>query len=164
MYTAWYEGISGKIRASGGARALRIADKALVFVVAAAYIGTAIWLAVTQDAHVVKFICVPAATFVLATVLRMAINAPRPYERYSIQPLFEDDTRGKSLPSRHTASAFAIACAFFWLNPIVGAIALVVAVAIAVLRIVGGVHFPRDIAAAIALAAACAAIGFLAIP
>ena len=164
MYTTWYESISERIRANGAAQALRVADKVLVYAFAAAFVATAIWLAVTQDWRLVRFLCVPAAALILSTVLRMAINAPRPYERFPIDPILDGNTRGKSFPSRHVASAFAIAFAFFWLNPIAGAIACVAAVGVSCTRVFGGVHFPRDIAAAIALAAVCAAVGFIAIP
>ena len=164
MYTTWYESISKRMRANGTTRTLRIVDKALVYAFAAAYVAAAIWLAATQDGRLVRFLCVPAAALVLSTVLRAAINAPRPYERFAIDPILDGRTYGKSLPSRHTASAFAIAFSFLWVNPIAGAVACIASVGVACTRILGGVHFPRDIAAAIALAAVCAAIGFIVIP
>ena len=164
MYETWYERISSRFEDPGAARLLRIADKALVYIVAVAFVGTATWLAATGNAGFVRFVCVPAATFVIATVLRAAINAPRPYERFRIRPVLDPDTRGKSLPSRHVESAAAIACAFLWLNPVAGIVAWIAAAAIACVRVIGGVHFPHDVFAAVALAIACAAIGFLAIP
>ena len=164
MYTSWYSGISDRFCDSASRRLLRGIDKILVFAVAIAYIATIVWMIVNRDMRLVKFFCVPAATFVIATLLRAAINAPRPYETYSISPILEADTKGKSLPSRHAASACVIACAFLWLNPIAGIICWIAAIAIAALRVIGGVHFARDVIAAAALAIAFAAIGFLAIP
>lgn len=100
-------------------------------------------------------VLVPFAGFVVISVLRKAINAPRPYEALSIDPLIHKDTKGQSLPSKHTFSSFAIA--FCWLRfcAPAGAILLALACCIGAVRVIGGVHFPRDVFAAAALGCLC---------
>ena len=47
----------------------------------------------------------------MGTLLRAAINRPRPYEALNFTPLFPKDTKGQSMPSRHCFSAAAIVAA-----------------------------------------------------
>lgn len=92
-----------------------------------------------------KATLVPLGTLVLITALRYIINAKRPYEKYNYTPVVKKDTKGKSFPSRHTASAFIIAMAFLYLDTTLGVIMLVLATVIAITRVLSGVHFIRDV-------------------
>lgn len=163
-YEDWYERIARPFRASGPKKAIGLIDRALVAIVAAAYVALLAMLAVTADPHLLKALAVPAATFALVSVARAAIDEPRPYEAHAITPLVQKDTRGKSMPSRHMSSAVAIACTFAWIWPASIAVGAIACCLIAFTRIVGGVHYPRDIAVATLVALACAFIGFVAIP
>lgn len=178
MYVQWYRNISAPFRSAKAMRAINLLDKSLVALFAIAYIaGIAVpavaLLAGGQHpdvARIARFIAVPAAAFAAVTIVRALIDAPRPYELYSIDPIVQKGTRGKSMPSRHMASAVVITCALWWLlfpNP-VGILLCVfltcACAALAFCRIVGGVHFPRDIVAAAVAALACALIGFALIP
>ena len=164
MYEQWYENISAPSRSVRAARTLRMLDKGLVYALALVYFVLLGWLASTGDARLARAIAVPAATFVTVTVLRAFLDMPRPYETCAIDPIIHKDTRGKSLPSRHVASAVIIACAILWVNLPCGIVAMAACAVLAFTRIVGGVHFPRDVAAAVGLALACALIGFVLIP
>ena len=163
-YENWYRKISAPFRGASASRAINVLDKALVYIVAVAYIVTLAYLAVIADVRFWKALVVPAVTFVLVTVVRALVNAPRPYEEHDIDPIIHKDTNGKSLPSRHLASAVIIACALAWLNPVAGALAFIASAIVAFTRIIGGVHYPRDIIAAIVISLACGAIGFIVIP
>ena len=163
-YVSWYERISAPFRSASAVRTVNVLDKGLVYLVAAVYVVALVALAVTGDARFWKTLLVPAVTFALVTVVRRVVNAPRPYEQHAIDPIIHKDTHGKSLPSRHLASAVIIACALAWLNPVAGALAFVASAVVAFTRAVGGVHYPRDLVAAIVLSLLCGAIGFLAIP
>lgn len=103
-------------------------------------------------AVVISVFITPFLIFLITTVVRDRINAPRPYERYDIVPIFPKNTKGHSLPSRHTACAFAVAFAWLSMFPPAGAVFLVFAVLIAVSRPLIGVHFPFDAAAGFVLA------------
>ena len=165
MYSDWYANISKPFREKPGAvRAINVLDKGLVALIAIGYLIDIILLIAGADARAGRFIAVPAAGFVIATAIRAAIDAPRPYEEHDIDPLIPKDTHGKSCPSRHIFSAFIIAFAIMWLNVPLGIVAVALGCVVAWCRIVGGVHYLRDDIAAIALAAACALIGFVLIP
>ena len=163
-YKTWYESISKHFRSKGAKRAVNIADKALVYVIAAAYLLVLAWLAISGDERLWRMGAVPLFTFALVSTIRIKVNSPRPYELYDIDPVIPKDTSGKSMPSRHLASAVIIACALTWLNPAWGIPSFIASAIVACTRIIGGVHFPRDIAAAIAISLACGLIGFAILP
>ncbi len=88
---------------------------------------------------------VPLFVLILVTVMRYIINAKRPYEVYDYSPAVKKDTKGKSFPSRHTASAFIIAMAFLYIDTKIGIIMLVLATLIGITRVLSGAHFIRDV-------------------
>jgi len=164
MYEEWYEKISEPFRSAAAARAVNVLDKLLVYIIAAVYLGMVAWLIVGGDMRAVKAIAVPALTFALVTVIRKTIDAPRPYQLHDIDPIIHKDRQGQSMPSRHISSAVIIACAEAWIWPAWGVVAGVLCLIVAFCRVVGGVHFPRDVVAAIAIALACGVVGFWLIP
>lgn len=83
---------------------------------------------------------------------------------WTLPPLIPKDTRGNSFPSRHVFSVFVIDMAFWWVCPPLGGVFLAVGVLIALIRVIGGVHFPRDVLSGAVLGAACGAVGFWLIP
>ena len=93
---------------------------------------------------------IPAISFVLLTVIRARINRPRPYEAWPIDPLIHKDTKGNSMPSRHVFSSAVIAMAWLAFWPPAGIFFLAVTAAAAVIRVLGGVHYPSDVAAGFA--------------
>lgn len=163
-YPSWYRHVSAPFRKAGATRVLDALDRGLVYLVAAAYVAALAWLAFSGDARFGKALLVPAITFCLVTAIRTAVNRPRPYARYDISPLLVKERQGKSFPSRHVSSAVIIACTLLWLNPLWGAFALIACAVVSFTRIVGGVHYPSDVAAAIVIAAVCALVGFVLIP
>ncbi|WP_241157208.1 phosphatase PAP2 family protein [Adlercreutzia sp. ZJ242] len=105
-------------------------------------------------------VAVPAALFAACSLLRRAVNAPRPYEALPIDPLIKKDTRGKSFPSRHTFSMFAIAAAWMTFLPAVGAALMAAGVFMGGVRVLGGVHYPRDVVAGAASALVLSAAAY----
>ena len=108
-----------------------------------------------------RVLAVPAAVYVLGTLLRAAINRPRPYEALNFTPLFPKDTKGQSMPSRHCFSAAAIVAAAFTVWVPLGVAACLLAAVVAVTRVLTGVHYPSDVLAGLAFGAGAAVIGFL---
>lgn len=92
-----------------------------------------------------KATLVPLFVLIAVTVLRKIINAKRPYEVYDYTPVVNKQTKGKSFPSRHTASAFIIAMAFLYIDFRLGMIMLILASVIGATRVLCGVHFVRDV-------------------
>ncbi len=135
---------------------------ALLTAVTAVLYGVAVvLLAVRRDARVLRFLLVPASGFAAVTVLRSAVSARRPYEVYSFTPLLDKDTRGNSFPSRHVFSNVIIAMAVLQMSPPAGVFLLVCGLCLAVLRVITGVHFPRDVVAGATLAVLLGMLMFL---
>ena len=91
------------------------------------------------------YILVPASGFVLLTLIRKWIDQPRPYEAWEIIPLLDKDSSGNSMPSRHVFSATIISMACLHTNLPVGLILLVLSALLGLVRVLGGVHYPKDV-------------------
>ena len=118
-------------------------------------IGAPLWL---------RTVLTCGISFCLVSVVRSRLDASRPYEALDIEPLIVKDTHGRSHPSRHTFSIFAIAMAFLAWNTAAGIVLLVAGCYMAVVRVLGGVHYPRDVAAGAVLGIAAGLIGFWLVP
>ncbi len=106
-----------------------------------------------------KIILVPLTGFLAVTVVRKFINAPRPYTLYNITPIIHKDKAHESFPSRHTFSITIIAMAIIYYNLPLGAAMLVLAVVLGMTRIIAGVHFAKDVAAAWIIAVVWGIVG-----
>lgn len=156
-----YRRVSDAVKSHrNGPKLLATLDRTLVFVVAGSYLALVIFLAATEPLQLPRIILVPALSFLFMSALRALIDAPRPYEVLDFDPIIVKDTRGKSFPGRHAFSAAIIACAFFSVNAWLGIVYLLIALLIAAIRVIGGVHYPRDVIAGILLALACGVVGF----
>ena len=91
------------------------------------------------------YLFIPASGFVILSFLRKKINAPRPYEVWKIVPLLDRDSPGQSMPSRHVFSATIISMACFHASLSVGIILLVLSALLGLVRVLGGVHYPKDV-------------------
>ena len=129
----------------------------VVFFVYPLYIAV---LFLEKNPKLLKVILVLAISFVLVTIVRRIINAPRPYEKFEMPPVIEKDTKGKSFPSRHVFSIFIIAAAIFYSHTGPGIMIGLMGVAMAVIRVLGGVHEPRDVVAGALIGILCGVIGF----
>ena len=151
-YSIFYQKLTGRIRENGAAWfCLRAADKVFTGIMYAAYpvlLAILFWKGEAR-AFLVSLL-VPAAGFVLLTLVRAKINRPRPYEAWKIDPLIHKDTRGNSLPSRHVFSSAMIAVAWMPVSVPVAAVLLVISAAAALIRVLGGVHYPSDVIAGFA--------------
>ena len=95
--------------------------------------------------QVLIYVFVPATGFMILSLLRKKINAPRPYEEWTIKPLLDRDSPGQSMPSRHVFSATIISMACLHASLSVGVILLVFSALLGLVRVLGGVHFPKDV-------------------
>lgn len=98
---------------------------------------------------------IPAISFGLVSYFRKLYNAKRPYEVYCFEPLIPKDTKGKSFPSRHVFSIFVIGSTLFWFYPVVGFAICLMGIVLATIRVVIGVHFPKDVVAGAILGILC---------
>lgn len=146
-------------RLPGGIRSLSVPT----YLCAAGYAGMLWMLAARRDSRFIRAALVPALIFLLVTLLRRAINRPRPYDAFGVPPVGAwEPGKGKSMPSRHAASAAAIAFAVVWVHPFPGAAWVMggLCALVCALRILSGKHYPSDVAAALILAGIVSYIGY----
>lgn len=160
-----YQAISQRIRRNESAlRAFLELNRILKYLCYALYPTLLIFVAFCEPRLLWKEILVPAVLFVLVSAFRRLYNEPRPYEVLDIDPLIRKSTMGKSMPSRHIFSVFMIAMAWLAFVPWVGVALIMVGIVMGVLRVVGGVHFPRDVIVGAAVAIIGGYVGFWCIP
>ena len=130
-------------------KVIRVADKALTLFGFAAYPLLLYYLYRKSFSYrtIAAAIIIPGLSFLFLSLYRYIVNRPRPYEVLSITPVLIKDTRGKSFPSRHVFSIFLIACLWFFYSRPIGLLLLAGSVILAVLRVLGGVHFIKDVTA-----------------
>lgn len=143
--------------------ALRGINRALTALCYVLYPVLLLWRYSAGDARLARFVLVPGISFVLVSIFRALYNAPRPYEQ-GIDALMQKKTKGHSFPSRHVFSAFIIAMAWLAVSPGTGAALLTAGILLALIRVLGGVHYPRDVLAGAATGIAAGWIGFWLIP
>ena len=135
-------------------------SKATVWAVYGIYLWLLAWMAYhTMWTQLLPAALVPAAAFVVGTALRKGINRPRPYTKYNEEPLFPKEQPGCSMPSRHCFSVAAIAVAVWYVLPPAAVLLAVLAVIIAVSRVLCGVHYISDVLAGLAFGAIFALLG-----
>lgn len=125
--------------------ALKIIYKYLPMLIFILYPIGIVWVFFKQSEIFLQFVLVPLSVFLMVTALRKLINEQRPYEKYGIEPVFAKNTKGKSMPSRHTASAFIISMVMLRINLYLGIGFLAVSFIIMLSRVLAGVHYVRDV-------------------
>ena len=147
-YQEWYDHIAGKIENKPiFLRLLRAFNRFMTVVMPMIYLTL---LAITYlqqglGKQVGIYLFIPASGFVILSFLRKKINAPRPYEEWDIKPLLDRDSPGQSMPSRHVFSATIISMACLHASLSVGVILLVLSALLGLVRVSGGVHYPKDV-------------------
>ena len=115
MNAEQYRAVIGWFNARPAAKmALRVVSRGAVALVYLGYLGILAWLAWHRMGQFWPALVVPAAAFLVGTVVRKAIDRPRPYTALGFTPLFPKDKAGQSMPSRHCFSAAAIAGAAWY--------------------------------------------------
>lgn len=98
-----------------------------------------------RDEALLYYVGIPAAAFILLSLIRRLLNRPRPYEKLAIEPLIHKQTKGRSFPSRHVFSATMIALTVAVAYPVWGGCLVGVSLVLAICRVLAGVHFPLDV-------------------
>lgn len=147
-YQEWYDHIAGKIENKPiFLRLLRAFNRFMTVVMPIVYLIllTTTYLQEGLGKQVWIYLIVPASGFVILSLFRKKINAPRPYEEWDIKPLLDRDSPGQSMPSRHVFSATIISMACLHASLSVGVILLVFSALLGLVRVLGGVHYPKDV-------------------
>ena len=147
-YQEWYDHIAGNIENKPLLLSLlRTFNRFMTVVMPIVYLTL---LAITYlqqglGKQVGIYLFIPASGFVILSFLRKKINVPRPYEEWDIKPLLDRDSPGQSMPSRHVFSATIISMACFHASLSLGIILLVLSAFLGLVRVLGGVHYPKDV-------------------
>lgn len=161
-YAKFYHKLTTMFQAKPAAiRWLQVSNRLLTTIMYGLYALSLIYLFCTQAERLLPFLLIPACAFVLVSALRKWLNAPRPYETWEISPLIVKKTKGQSMPSRHAFSASLIGMVILRLQLILGSFVLFLALGLALCRVLGGVHYPRDVIAGFLLGLACGSLLFL---
>ena len=147
-YQEWYDHIAGNIENKPiFLRLLRVFNRLMTVVIPIVYLTLLVITSLQQGLgkQVGIYLFIPASGFVILSFLRKKINAPRPYEEWDIKPLLDRDSPGQSMPSRHVFSATIISMACLHASLYVGVILLVFSALLGLVRVLGGVHFPKDV-------------------
>ena len=147
-YQEWYDHIAANIENKPiFLRLLRAFNRFMTVVMPIVYLIllTTTYLQEGLGKQVGIYLFVPASGFVILSLFRKKINAPRPYEEWDIKPLLDRDSPGQSMPSRHVFSATIISMACLHASLSVGVILLVLSALLGLVRVLGGVHFPKDV-------------------
>ena len=147
-YQEWYDHIAGNIENKPFLPSLlRTFNRFMTVVMPMIYL-TLLATTYFQEGfgkQILIYVFIPATGFVILSFLRKKINAPRPYEEWDIKPLLDRDSPGQSMPSRHVFSATIISMACLHASLSVGVILLVLSALLGLVRVLGGVHYPKDV-------------------
>lgn len=139
-------------------RQLNLFSTSIVYII---YILVVVFMIITKKYDVVRIVVVTAVSFVGVSYFRKKFDAPRPYTVYNYEPIIKKEKEGNSFPSRHVFSAFVIATTFIYYNLVLGVCLLVISCLIAMLRVIGGVHFPKDVITGAITGSICGVMGSL---
>ena len=147
-YQEWYDHIAGNIGNKPFLLSLlRTFNRFMTVVMPMIYLTllATTYLQQGLGKQVLIYVFVPASGFVILSLFRKKLNAPRPYEVWEIVPLLDRDSPGQSMPSRHVFSATIISMACLHASLSVGVIMLILSVFLGLVRVLGGVHYPKDV-------------------
>ena len=147
-YQEWYDHIASKIENKPiFLRLLRTFNRFMTVVMPMIYLTllATTYLQEGLGKQVLIYVFIPASGFVILSFLRKKINAPRPYEEWDIKPLLDRDSPGQSMPSRHVFSATIISMACLHASLTMGMICLTLSAFLGLVRVLGGVHYPKDV-------------------
>ena len=147
-YQEWYDHVAGKIENKPFLLSLlRTFNRFMTVVMPMIYLTllATTYLQQGLGKQVLIYVFIPASGFVILSFLRKKINAPRPYEEWDIKPLLDRDSPGQSMPSRHVFSATIISMACMHASLPIGMICLTLSAFLGLVRVLGGVHYPKDV-------------------
>ena len=143
-YLALYTGVYSRPRL---ARTLAVTDTVITYLTVAVYGFFLGYLTFGDLVLGLQFLAVTATPFVIITIMRRVINAPRPYEAFEHDALAQIKKSGKAghaFPSRHVASCFIIGSALCFIHLPAGISLMALGAILGACRVLLGRHFIRD--------------------
>ena len=140
---------------------LKIISHASVVLCVVSFAALLVYFYLREPLSAVKLLCTAGVPYMLVSIARRIINAPRPYELYEFYEVKPKQKRGQSFPSRHVFSSCVVA-ALAGMVSIWFSIALfAVGISLAIARVLLGMHFIRDVLAGAVIGALSAIIGII---
>ena len=147
---------SKKISAS-----LKMISHAAVAVYALSFFAMLVWFYLSEPASAAKLILAVGIPFILVSIVRRMINAPRPYQLYDFYEVLPKGKQGRSFPSRHVFSAFVIAVIAFSVSVWLSVALLLLGIVVSTSRVLLGIHFVRDVVAGALIGIVSAILGMV---
>ena len=170
-YTEYYNRITAPLRGKDRAvHALNLANRILTAIVYATYALLLIGCLAAGAREggltgavrgVLPYVLIPGVSFVVLSVVRGRIDEKRPYETWDIEQLIPKKTKGHSMPSRHIFSTTIIAMCVLTRSFPLGVLYLLMSAFFAWIRVIGGVHYPRDVLAGYLTGVLCGLLLFV---
>lgn len=153
-----YKALSERVKNNNGlVIAINLLDKAITYITVIFYLSYLVYgvYMIPKDSGVLLYrsILVPGVSFIVVSLYRKIVSSPRPYQVYGFTPALKKDTDGKSFPSRHVFSIFIVAFTVMQTSLILGILISIAGFILGIIRVVGGVHFIKDVLAGFAIAA-----------
>lgn len=156
-----YIQITNKIRKfKYGERTVIFINRLLTDIVYIAFLILLVSLLIQKNKDMIRIVLITGVSFALVSIIRHFINAQRPYAKYDFVPLISKEKKGDSMPSRHVFSAFIIGMAYLYVSIPMGIVIMMIGVLLATVRVIAGVHFPKDVIAGAAIGIILGIIGF----
>lgn len=164
-YATFYESLTEPIRTRP--RLIRLIKWTNIFItrlMPILYLALLVYLFWSQKTIRIlgSYIVIPGTAFILLSLARRILNSPRPYEVWKIQPLITKQTKGQSMPSRHVFSAVIISVCVLRVTIGGGIFLLILSALLAFCRVLGGVHYPKDVIVGYLIGLAAGSLLFLA--
>lgn len=161
-YADFYARVSHRFQKNAGlARLLIGLNTAITLLMYVAYPCLLMFLLWENSRAVLPVILVPLAGFLFLSIFRKWLNVPRPYEAWELFPIISKSEKGESFPSRHVFSATIISMCFLKVHLGLGILFLCLSLVLAVCRVLGGVHYPKDVLVAYGCGLACGGLLFM---
>ena len=129
-------------------RTLKITGAFATFFIAGVFLyGIGVLLYAGEYLYAAHLCVVTAVPFAVVSVMRIVINANRPYEVFDIEELAilrETRKSARSFPSRHVFSAFLIGVLWLPYSVAFGIAAIILGLYLALERVLLGIHFIKD--------------------
>ena len=123
---------------------LTVISHAAAVISAIAFLGVLVYTFSISKTAALGLLLSAGIPFILVSVMRRLINAPRPYELYGFYAKKPKQKAGRSFPSRHVFSAFVIATLSITVSVWLAAALFVIGLCLALSRVFLGIHFIRD--------------------
>ena len=114
----------------------------------------------------VRVLLVPLGSYFLVQLVNMMLDYPRPYEKFNVKPALPPDKEGgHSIPCKqaywYTMIGLVFTIILVFPFKIIGIVLLAGAAGLCAIRVIGGLHFTRDVVIGVVLAVVFAYVGFM---